>query len=307
MMSSQAKSRIVVGVGLAAVFGMGILIFMFPAKHGMHDQAAQNAPAAQTATNSPAPNAAAPDQTAPGASASAPNATTAPITPPADASPVPSGGNPPVAANSGVTNQAALNGANSVNSGNDAYGNSASGNDAQVPKHKRGSRNVAQARSDHDKESSSSLRDDSSIRVASAADASKSSAPPNDSQSSLETAHSDSASGVISPSSPPANAAVPSSDVTPAPSAPAPNAEAKAASEAGADGADIDGRISAQVRSSIASLAPGSNIDVKTMSGIVALAGSVPSQDVVEQARQAAQQVAGVKQVDTSALTATNQ
>lgn len=70
--------------------------------------------------------------------------------------------------------------------------------------------------------------------------------------------------------------------------------------------ANMDGRITAQVRSSIASLAPGSNIDVKAMSGIVALAGTVPSPDVVEQARQAAQQVPGVRQVDTSALLVAN-
>lgn len=70
--------------------------------------------------------------------------------------------------------------------------------------------------------------------------------------------------------------------------------------------ANMDGRITAQVRSSIASLAPGSNIDVKAMSGIVALAGTVPSPDVVEQARQAAQQVPGVRQIDTSALLVAN-
>ena len=133
----------------------------------------------------------------------------------------------------------------------------------------------------------------------------KSSAPPNDSQSNLETARSD--GGITSASSPSAaNDAVESSDATP----PAPNVEAKPASEqsdeASANGADMDGRIAAQVRSSIASLAPDSNIDVKAMSGIVALAGSVPSQNVVEDARQAAQQIAGVKQVDTSALTVTN-
>jgi len=73
-----------------------------------------------------------------------------------------------------------------------------------------------------------------------------------------------------------------------------------------ANSAATDGRITAQVRSSIASLAPGSNIDVKAMSGIVALAGSVPNQVVVEQARQAAQQVPGVRQVDTSALLVAN-
>ena len=74
-----------------------------------------------------------------------------------------------------------------------------------------------------------------------------------------------------------------------------------------ASGPDMDGRITQEVRSSIASLAPGNNIDVKAMSGIVALAGTVPSQSVVEDARQAAQQIAGVKQVDTSALTVINQ
>jgi hyperosmotically inducible protein len=115
----------------------------------------------------------------------------------------------------------------------------------------------------------------------------KSSAPPNDD------------TDTTTPSSPPApNDVVASSDATPAP-APAPD-------EANANAADTDGRITAQVRSSIATLAPGSNIDVKAMSGIVALAGSVPSQDMVEQARQAAQQVPGVRQVDTSALLVAN-
>ena len=78
-------------------------------------------------------------------------------------------------------------------------------------------------------------------------------------------------------------------------------------SSSGAGGPDRNGRITQEVRSSIESLAPGNNIDVKAMSGIVALAGTVPSQSVVEDARQAAQQIAGVKQVDTSALTVSNQ
>ena len=68
----------------------------------------------------------------------------------------------------------------------------------------------------------------------------------------------------------------------------------------------MDARIAAQVRASIAGLASGSTIDVKSTGGVVALAGSVPSQEVAEQARQAAQQVVGVKQVDTSALTVAN-
>jgi hypothetical protein len=89
-------------------------------------------------------------------------------------------------------------------------------------------------------------------------------------------------------------------------SAATPASGAPARDAANANAADTDGLITAQVRSSIASLAPGSNIDVKAMSGVVALAGSVPNQDVVEQARQAAQQVPGVKQVDTSGLMVAN-
>ena len=93
MMSSRVASRIVVAVGLAVVFGIGIVsIFVVPAKPGAQNQVAHHAPPAaassdQTVTNSPAPNAAAPDQTAPGASASAPNAATAPVAPPAVSSP----------------------------------------------------------------------------------------------------------------------------------------------------------------------------------------------------------------------------
>ena len=62
----------------------------------------------------------------------------------------------------------------------------------------------------------------------------------------------------------------------------------------------------AQVRYSVANAAPGSTIVIKDTNGVVALAGSVPSQDVLEQARQAAQQVSGVKQVDTSAVVVAN-
>jgi osmotically-inducible protein OsmY len=105
---------------------------------------------------------------------------------------------------------------------------------------------------------------------------------------------------------PPPNDAEPSVDasavVGASASAAAPGTEAQPASDQAADD-----QLIAQVRSSIASLAPGGNIDVKATGGIVALAGSVPSQNALEEARQAAQQVAGVKQVDTSALTVSNQ
>ena len=223
MMSSPAARRVVVGVGLAAAFGIGISIIMVPAIQGAKNQPALNAPSAaassgETAVNSPAADPA----------ASAREASTAPVAPPAVTTPGPQASNPPLAANS------------------------ASSNDTNVPKPRHESRRGSPS------------------------------------------------AATTTPSSPPAPDDAPaSSDATPAPVAPAPD-------EANANAADMDGRITAQVRSSIASLAPGSNIDVKAMSGIVALAGSVPSQDVVEQARQAAQQVPGVRQVDTSALLVAN-
>jgi hyperosmotically inducible protein len=67
-----------------------------------------------------------------------------------------------------------------------------------------------------------------------------------------------------------------------------------------------DRQITASVKSEIATAAPNSNVDVTTSNGVVALAGSVPSQDAVDQARQAAQRIAGVKQVDASGLTVSN-
>jgi|GEM_PF-2918643 len=279
MMSSRIASRIVVAVGLAVVFGIGVVsIFVVPAKPGVQNQVAHNAPSLATSTdqtppNSPAPTAAAPDQTAPDASAAA---ATAPVAPPGVASP------------------------------NDANENSASSNDTNVPKPSNARPHDAQARNHHEKESSSSHGDDRSIRLASADSVKKSSAPQNASRSDLEAARSDS-SITPAPSPSAASDTVESSDNVP----PSPKVEANPASaqsdEGSASGSDMDGRITEEVRSSIASLAPGNTIDVKAMSGIVALAGTVPSQSVVEDARQAAQQIAGVKQVDTSALTVSNQ
>jgi hyperosmotically inducible protein len=61
------------------------------------------------------------------------------------------------------------------------------------------------------------------------------------------------------------------------------------------------------VKSQIATATPNSNVEVTTTNGAVALAGSLPNQDAVDQARQAAQRVAGVKHVDASGLTISNQ
>lgn len=68
-----------------------------------------------------------------------------------------------------------------------------------------------------------------------------------------------------------------------------------------------DSQITAAVKSEIASTAPSGNVDVTTTNGTVVLAGSVPSQDNVDQASQAARSIPGVKHVDASALTVSNQ
>lgn len=229
-MSSRAASRVVIGVGLAVVFGIGV---SFIVEQGTHNQAAHNAPAAAAPSNQTAVNPPATD-----AAASSRNAVTAPQVPPAVASPEPAASNPPVAMNHAVPN-----GANSAR-GTDAIESGALRNDTSVPKPRHGS------------------------------------------------LHAQSTASVNSETRP------------------APAVEGKSATENSSDGnegADVDQQMTAQVRTSIANLAPGSNVDVKAIGGVVALAGSVPSQDLLEQARQAAQQVPGVKQVDTSALLVRNQ
>jgi hyperosmotically inducible periplasmic protein len=61
------------------------------------------------------------------------------------------------------------------------------------------------------------------------------------------------------------------------------------------------------VKSQIATAAPNSNVNVTTTDGTVALTGSVPNQDAVNQAKQVALSVPGVKTVDTSGLLVNNQ
>jgi hypothetical protein len=68
-----------------------------------------------------------------------------------------------------------------------------------------------------------------------------------------------------------------------------------------------DSQITADAKAQIATTAPDSDIHVTTTDGVIALAGSVPSQDAAERARQAALRVAGVKDVDASALKVSDQ
>lgn len=63
-----------------------------------------------------------------------------------------------------------------------------------------------------------------------------------------------------------------------------------------------DRQITADVKSHIAAAGLHSNVDVTTTNGVVALAGSAPNQDAVDRAKLAAFRVAGVKNVDVSAL-----
>jgi hyperosmotically inducible protein len=67
-----------------------------------------------------------------------------------------------------------------------------------------------------------------------------------------------------------------------------------------------DSQITAEVKTEIATAAPDSNVIVTTNNGVVALAGSAPSQTDAEQAKQAAQRVAGIGHVDASGLTVVN-
>jgi osmotically-inducible protein OsmY len=112
--------------------------------------------------------------------------------------------------------------------------------------------------------------------------------------SSTETA---TAAATAAPGQPTISATAPASAVAPA---------------AGTSSADAtmqqptDSQISDSVKSEIASAAPASKVVVTTTNGAVALVGSVPSQEAIVQASQAAQRIAGVKSVDATGLFVSN-
>lgn len=92
---------------------------------------------------------------------------------------------------------------------------------------------------------------------------------------------------------------------TPAPTDPAPAALA-AATEASAPPAS-DSQITANVKAELAAAAPDSKVEVTTNQGVVSIAGQVASVDAIALARQAAERVAGVRAIDTSAMSVSNQ
>jgi osmotically-inducible protein OsmY len=278
-MNSNSTHKIVVGIGLAAVFGVGVSVFAVRAKHEI--EVARNAPAAaltvpadQNADTSAAAAAVQTptDSTAnPSLLASSPVATTSP----APVAPAPVARIAPVAGNGlkdagdkAATERSKPSNANAA---------------ARVDRH------IARARSGETPGSRI-------VSVASSRSArSNDSAGTDDRQLAAPTA------GDIPSASAGASAGV---------QQPALQSGSDAATNAGATGGDAgpaDSQITADVKSEIATAAPSSTVEVTTSNGTVAPAGSVPSQDAVDQAKQAAQRVAGVKRVDASALTVSNQ
>jgi hyperosmotically inducible periplasmic protein len=258
MMNSNSTPKIVVGIGLAAVFGVGVSMFAVRAKQESEiartapPAAVAAAPSDQNAADATAPAAAAAAQTPVDQAATAPSA---PATAPVAAVPAPS------------TPSAAV----------------AASDQSDSDKSKGHSdRHVART------------RDSANTRVASAAGSNTRSADMTvtSAQQAAVVAPSGDTTLSDTTSSAPAGA---SADTQPAPAQTAQQAPAAS-----------DSQITADVKTEIATAAPDSNVIVTTTNGVVALAGSAPSQNAAEQAKQAAQRVAGAGHVDASGLTVMN-
>jgi osmotically-inducible protein OsmY len=282
MMNSNSTSKIVIGVGLLAVFGVGVSIFAIRAKQEM-----------QVARNTSAPAVAAINQSATEATAPAQSAA---VPTPADPTVVPSSAAPaalsPVGPN--PIGRSSPTGSDAVNdTGGDPAGDVSKPPKSKVSDH--ADRRAAKARPSADM---------TATRVASAADfggVDRSAA--SSSASSMDAAQAPSSTDATS--SPPAGATADTHQAAAQSGQEAAISAASATSDT-ASGAS-DSQITADVKSQISTAAPNNTVDVTTTKGVVALAGSVPSLDAVNQARQAAQQVAGVKYVDASALMVSNQ
>jgi hyperosmotically inducible protein len=278
MMNSNPTSRIVIGVGLLALFGVGVSVFAIRAKQEI--QVARNTPAPVVADQSTT------DATAPAQSAVAATPADQAVAATSAASAAsPTVGPTPIARNSPI--------------GSDAVNDTGGAPAADVSKP---SKSKASDRADRRTAKTRPSADMTATRVASAADfggVDRSAA--SSSASNVEAAQAPSSTDATST---PAGATADMQQ-------PAQTGQETAMSAAPAAGANASGasdtQITADVKSEISTAAPNSNVDVTTSKGVVALAGSVPSLDAVNQARQAAQRVAGVKYVDASALMVSNQ
>ncbi len=277
MMNSVSTSRIVVGLGLVAVFGIGVSELAVHSNQAYESQAALNAPTLATVdpTVQNATDATVPAQGVAG-----------------------QGLNDQTAASSSAPPAAPI----SSNSAKDDAGIPASDESkpAQSKKTDRADRRVAKARS---------TADIPAIRVVSAANSTPILAGESGSSNSVSVT-----SDKVPAPAPSASESMPA--VTAGMTADTQQAPAQTGQKA-ATGADpaatssepvaSDSQITAKVKTEIATAAPNSNVEVMTANGIVALAGSVPSKDAIVQVQEAAQRVAGVKYVDSSALVISNQ
>jgi hyperosmotically inducible periplasmic protein len=250
-MNSQSTSRIVIGLGMAVVVGVGASIFAVRAKNesvAVHKPIAP-APIAQPAPDQLAANQLAANQTS-SESAAADQSAATPAAPPSVAQ------NPATPAPS--------NGGKSGAKGNSSAMTDPINTAADKPK-------------TSDKRAAKSRVSDepSNTRVASA------NAPP----------------PVISGESANLQTAANAQEADPQ------QAMTNATPSASTEPVTSDNQITTQVKSQIAAAGTHSDLDVKTTDGVVAIAGSAPSQDAVDQVKQAAERVAGVKHVDTSTLT----
>jgi hyperosmotically inducible protein len=275
----------VVGIGLAAVLAIGVYEFVGQDRQNRESQLALTAPASAMADASgqTAADAMAPDQTA---------ATPAPIDQTATPSTAPQATSTVVAPAVSTTSRIAK-----------GDGGTATGEESKPVKSRRS------AGTDGQVAGTRNTDDTLATSVASAAN-------PN-ANPSAGSASSD--SGGVMTSKEPALVLSSSNTTSAATAGTAVNAE-QAPAQTGQEAATgagpaptgnepvaSDSQITASVKSEIATAAPNIKVDVTTTNGVVALAGSVSSQDAVVQAREAAQRVAGVKYVDASALMVSNQ
>jgi|SRR5712672_844508 len=281
-MNSISTSRIVVGIGLAAVFGIGVSELAVHARQERQSQFALNAPNPATADSSGqnGADAAAPPLSA--ATQGAADQTAIPSSAPPAAPPV-------VAPVTGI-----------VSRGDSA---TLAGNESKAAKPKRSdraSRSVARNAST-----------DEALVIPAAATASSTTSHAGETASSKADSVTGNQEPVPAPSSSGATPAATPGTTADAQQAIAQTAPGTAASATPAATNNVpvasDSQITASVKSEIATAAPNSRIDVMTTNGVVALAGSVPTQDAAAQAREAALRVAGVKYVDASALMVGNQ
>ncbi len=272
-MNPSTFHKMVVGIGLALVFGVGVSVFAVSARHD--SQIARNAASAldQSATDVTAPAPSAPTEMPSDPTATAPNAAPdiAPVVAPAPPAPVAS------------------------NVSKDAGAKKGSDDSKLAAAKASDDRRIAITRS---------RADSPEIRVASIAPTNRRSADESASKSSdTVTSNSELASAPVVSDRPSLAPESATADALPAP-AQTGQQEATSAAPTASDNEPVasDSQITSNVKTEIAVAAPNSNIDVTTTNGVVALAGSVPSQDAVEQARRAARGISGVKFVDVSAL-----